>query len=535
MTATATPSARKAQPDVVLDRDREAPAGATGTIIQIPLELIDVDANVRKQIVDERIAELAASIAEHGVLQAISVRDIPGDRYAINYGQSRFLASKLAGKATIPAFVDNTERTPAQLAIHQLLENLHRADLNPLDRARAMREVLDGLGMTQAELARQLGIGESTVTNDVGILKAPAKVQEAVAAGQITPAHAKAIKGLSTADQEELLQEALDEHLTAHELEEAVQQHKEQAEWRASREAEDLDQARAAAERYEEKLRELVKKAPLDAPIRTSGQTWNDSGKAKLIALEEGLAGLGFTNVARGHADGRTKGFCDCIAWKVELGYNGGLSIAPACIVRAHVDAKYTADRKAEATEREFQDRVRGRVQELITEQALELFHRSPEAARIFLWISFDWSLNDWVRDHKGERKKPDAWDEISSLPEGELAVELAKYVRKGFTDRYNIKLDWPRLAQELGLNEPKPERAEKAPETPAYGQIVIDGETRYRISKVLRNGELGLAADGRQWRNNPVIAFADARLLTWDVEAKGWAGTAVAGAAASA
>lgn len=535
MTATATPSARKLS--VVLDRDREAPVGATGTILQIPLELIDVDENVRKSIDQARIAELAESIEEHGVLQPISVRDTAGDRYAINFGQSRFLASKLLGLATIPAFLDNVQRSPGELAIHQLLENMHRADVNAMDLARGMRIALDELGITHAALATHLGIGETTVTNAVGLLKSPAKVQEAVAAGQITAAHAKAIKGLTTSEQEELLQEALDEHLTAHELEEEVQDRKERAQRDAEYAAQNEEAARAAVERYEAKLEAIVKKVPLDTEIRVSGYTWSD-GEAKLKAIEDGLKAKGFTNVRRERAEARQKGFCDCTAWKVELGYNGGVSASPACVNRNHTAAKYSADAKASEAYRNLQGRVRQALARELVDQVASL---GPLAARITLWRLLGWRMDEWAKnvdanrpliesmDPAAEQRKArttrDPWATIGELDLDRLRAEIVKNLASDLNDG-NFKVDWEALADELGLNDPKPVRAAAAPAAPAFGQLVINGDAKYRILAV--GDRLQLVADERQWRNGKPVGYATAAGLTWDAEEKGWTGPVV-------
>jgi ParB/RepB/Spo0J family partition protein len=447
--AVPTRSARNGKPSAAVAGEAFAEPGF-GMVVSIALASIDIGDNVRVNI--EAIDELATSIAEHGVLQPIKVRP-HGERFEVVWGQRRVLASRKAGLERIPALITTTDQAIADRSIEQLIENLHRADLNPIDRAQAMRDVVES-GVTQAELARQLGLAPSTIANDLGLLDAPAKVRELVEAGKITPSHAKALKGLEAKVQVDFAEQAVERGYSAHDVERSVQQWRSNEGWR--REQEERSKA-AAAEQEASTLRrldELAKKLATDTPIYVGGGYYGNDKVGHVMGL---VRRAGFTKVhdTKDTLQARPKGVCDCTAWKIEIGYSGGLTIGPACTNKKHTTAAFETQQSEDRAHREFQERVRDRVQALIAEQALELIHRSPEAARIFLWIAFDWSLNDWVRDHKGERKKPDAWDEICALPEGELAVELASFVRKGFGDRYNVKLDWPRLAAELGVEAP--------------------------------------------------------------------------------
>lgn len=249
----------------------------------------------------------------------------------------------------------------------------------------------------------------------------------------------------------------------AHAFEDRVQRWKQNEGWRKEQAQRTRAEAESRRTRQVAAVEKLVKTVALDTPIHVGGGYYGHDQVGHVAKL---IRAAGFTNVVETKVtlESRPKksDVCDCSAWKVEIGYSGSLSIAPACVVKAHHEAVYKAERAAEAAAREYQDRIKGAVQGYVTEQTL---HLDPMLARILLWIAFDWSLNDWVRDHKGDRKKPDAWDEISALPHGALAVELATFVRKGFTDRYNVKLDWDRIARELGvvIDLPEPEPAKPA------------------------------------------------------------------------
>lgn len=418
-------------------------------IHSLPLDFIAVGPNVRVALAG--LDELAASIAEQGVLQPITVRHGPDNAgYVVLIGQRRTLAARQAGLIEIPALIDDTERTAAELAIAQLVENLQREDMAPLDRARAMRAVVDA-GVTQADLARQLGIGASTVANDLGLLEAPAPIRKAIEDGKLTPAHAKALKGLDKTLQEQLAKRAVEDGWSAHQTEREATR---QREWQQRQHDNEADRERAASAADHvlyERIQKLALEVPPSTPIRVAT---NYNAKKQVETAVAMFVAAGFDATADRFTDRPKGGFCTCTAFGAELTWQGHWVVKPTCIVPGHSEAKYQAERKADAEEREFHERVAQHLQGLITTEFLELIRRSPIVARALLWNLFDWSLNDWVRDHKGDRKKPNAWDEISSLPPGELAVEMARFFAKGFGDRYNVKLDWPRIASELGLDE---------------------------------------------------------------------------------
>jgi len=149
------------------------------------------------------LAELVHSIREVGVLQPVVVRPLPDapGKYELVMGERRFRASKEAGQDTIPAVVRET--ADVDMLRDALLENLHRAQLNPLEEASAYQQLLADFGITQDQLATRIGRSRPQITNTIRLLKLPEPVQLRVAAGVLSAGHARAI--LSVGDYEGML------------------------------------------------------------------------------------------------------------------------------------------------------------------------------------------------------------------------------------------------------------------------------------------------------------------------------------------
>lgn len=171
----------------------------------------------RKEFDQEKLEELADSIRQHGVLQPILVRK-QGSEYQIVAGERRYQASKLAGLKEIPAVVrDITDEEVFQLA---LIENLQRADLNPVEEAQGMKELIDQNGWTQEQLAKVLSKSRSAVANTLRLLDLPEEVQTLLAQGDITAGHARAILALPTEEARiALAQKVVAENLTVRQTE----------------------------------------------------------------------------------------------------------------------------------------------------------------------------------------------------------------------------------------------------------------------------------------------------------------------------
>lgn len=143
----------------------------------------------RRRLDEQAIAELAASVADKGVIQPIVVRPV-ADGFEVVAGERRFRAAKLAGLTSVPAVVkDLNDRETLEIAI---VENLQREDLNAIDAARAMKQLLD-FGMTQEQVAKAVARSRSSVANALRLLTLPAEVQVAIEDGKLTAGHARAI------------------------------------------------------------------------------------------------------------------------------------------------------------------------------------------------------------------------------------------------------------------------------------------------------------------------------------------------------
>jgi len=157
----------------------------------------------RTEFRTEELEELVVSIREIGVLQPIVVRPyadaVPGGpQYELIMGERRLRATKQLGLASIPAVIKNT--ADEDMLRDALLENLHRANLNPLEEASAYQQLLADFGITQDQLAERIGRSRPQITNTIRLLRLPASVQHRVAAGVLTAGHARAI--LSVVDPE---------------------------------------------------------------------------------------------------------------------------------------------------------------------------------------------------------------------------------------------------------------------------------------------------------------------------------------------
>jgi ParB family chromosome partitioning protein len=157
-----------------------------------------------RQVFDEEaLDELKVSIQEVGFLQPIVVRESGAGAYELVMGERRWRAAQALGIDVIPAIVRDT-RDDAMLR-DALLENIHRANLNPLEEAAAYQQLLDEFGATHEELARRIGRSRPQITNTIRLLNLPAPVQKRVAAGVLSAGHARALLSLEEAEEQELL------------------------------------------------------------------------------------------------------------------------------------------------------------------------------------------------------------------------------------------------------------------------------------------------------------------------------------------
>lgn len=145
----------------------------------------------------EELAELAASITEHGVLQPLIVTVGPqDDQYTLIAGERRWLAARQAGLEEVPALV--REANQQQMVELALVENVQRADLNPLEAAEAFRQLTEEFGLSHEEVASRVGKSRAAVSNTLRLLKLPQAVQQAIAEQRISEGHARALLALPT-------------------------------------------------------------------------------------------------------------------------------------------------------------------------------------------------------------------------------------------------------------------------------------------------------------------------------------------------
>ncbi len=150
----------------------------------------------RRNFDESALLELSASIREHGIIQPILVEDDGAGGYLIVAGERRFRAAKLAGLEEVPVLVRSF--SDAKRLEVALVENVQRSDLNPIEEAEAYRKLMDLTGLSQDGVAEKVGKSRSTVANALRLLKLPSDVREAIAAGALTPGHARAVLSVDT-------------------------------------------------------------------------------------------------------------------------------------------------------------------------------------------------------------------------------------------------------------------------------------------------------------------------------------------------
>ena len=189
------------------------------TTVTLPLdEIIPNREQPRKQFDDEALADLSASIAQHGVLQPLLVRPMPDGSYQLVAGERRWRASRMAGLTEVPVVIrDMSEQESAELA---LIENLQREDLNPMEEAIGYRTLMDNYGMTQEQAAQVVNKSRPAVANALRLLQLPEAVTDMVAEGKLSAGHARTVLAFEGAEaQIAAAKQAVDKGLSVRELE----------------------------------------------------------------------------------------------------------------------------------------------------------------------------------------------------------------------------------------------------------------------------------------------------------------------------
>lgn len=187
----------------------------------------------RKTFDEEELASLSESIKSHGVLQPLVVRQT-SEGYQLVAGERRLRAAKAAGLEAVPVrVVDFNDQQVLEAA---LIENIHRTDLNPIEKAHGFKDYLDRFQMTHEELAKRLGLARPTISNLVGLLDLPAEIQDCVRLGQVTLGHAKILKGIPEPERQlALCKDVVTRGLSVHGLDAMLKEQK-QAEQAAAAE-----------------------------------------------------------------------------------------------------------------------------------------------------------------------------------------------------------------------------------------------------------------------------------------------------------
>ncbi len=210
--------------DALLGTTEESVVAASPTSrSEVPISSIEVNPfQPRKTFDDEDLTSLGDSIRTHGVLQPLLVRPV-GDRFQLIAGERRLRAAQVVGLSVIPVtVVDFNDQQSFEAA---LVENIQRADLNPIEKAQGFKDYLGRYEMTHEQLAARLGVARPTITNLLSLLELPDELQNSVRVGQLSMGHAKILKGITDpVRQQTISKEIVARGLSVHATEAYVKQ-----------------------------------------------------------------------------------------------------------------------------------------------------------------------------------------------------------------------------------------------------------------------------------------------------------------------
>ena len=190
----------------------------------VKLKIMDIEPNrdqPRKIFDEDALAELADSIAKHGVIQPLLVRPMPDGSYQLVAGERRWRASRMAGLTEVPVVIKELSDDEAMALA--LIENLQREDLNAIEEAQGIKALMDTLSLTQAEAAERVGKSRPAVANALRLLKLPDSVIALVSDGKLSPGHARALLGFK--DEQDIIETAdliIEKGLTVRDVEKLV-------------------------------------------------------------------------------------------------------------------------------------------------------------------------------------------------------------------------------------------------------------------------------------------------------------------------
>ena len=191
----------------------------------VKLKIMDIEPNrdqPRKIFDEDALAELADSIAKHGVIQPLLVRPMPDGSYQLVAGERRWRASRMAGLTEVPVVIKELSDDEAMALA--LIENLQREDLNAIEEAQGIKALMDTLSLTQDEAAERVGKSRPAVANALRLLKLPDSVIALVSDGKLSPGHARALLGFK--DEQDIIETAdliIEKGLTVRDVEKRAQ------------------------------------------------------------------------------------------------------------------------------------------------------------------------------------------------------------------------------------------------------------------------------------------------------------------------
>ncbi len=190
-------------------------------LIEVDIDLVRPNPNQpRKHFDEDALRELSDSIKKHGMIMPIVVNKMEGGRYMIIAGERRYRAAKMAGKTTIPVVV--REYSDREIKEISLIENLQREDLNPIEAATAMKQLMDEYHLTQEELAERIGKSRPAVTNTLRLLSLSPDVINLVSSGRLSAGHARALVTLPEDAQYKLASDTIKDGLSVRDVERSV-------------------------------------------------------------------------------------------------------------------------------------------------------------------------------------------------------------------------------------------------------------------------------------------------------------------------
>lgn len=237
--------------DVLIPAD----AGPADGLLQVPTTQIEPNPlQPRTHLSESSLAELADSIREHGVIQPLIVTRRPQGGYQLIAGERRWRAAQLAELDQVPVIIKDV--APQGMLELALVENIQRADLNPLEEALAYRHLVEDFGLSQSEVAQRVGKSRPAINNVMRLLAASAQVQQALLDERITEGHGRALLGLDSAEaQDQALEQVLDKGLSVRETEALVRRLRQFAGTTpAAKPDADSPHIRALEERFQESL-----------------------------------------------------------------------------------------------------------------------------------------------------------------------------------------------------------------------------------------------------------------------------------------